>query len=50
MAVILKNGAIFLHVPKTGGTWIQRTLQAMDLVRGNTATKHADIDRVCGIR
>ena len=46
MAVILKNGAIFLHVPKTGGTWIHRTLKSMDLVRGNTATKHADIDRV----
>ncbi len=45
MALLLKNGAVFLHVPKTGGNWITTVLQELNLVTNNTSHKHADIDQ-----
>lgn len=44
MALILKNGAVFLHIPKTGGNWITNVLKEMDLIERRAAQKHADID------
>lgn len=44
MAVILKNGAVFLHIPKTGGNWITHVLEELDLIKGHIAHKHADMD------
>lgn len=44
MALMLKNGAIFLHIPKTGGNWVATVLQGLDLIDGRTPHKHADID------
>ncbi len=44
MALVLKNGAVFLHVPKTGGRWVTRILFELGLVRKKVAPKHADID------
>ena len=46
MAVILKGGAIFLHVPKTGGNWVTAVLRESDLVAGYIGDKHANADRL----
>jgi hypothetical protein len=32
MALLLKDGSVFLHIPKTGGTWVRRVLKKMNLV------------------
>jgi hypothetical protein len=45
MAFLLKNGAAFLHVPKTGGTWIKRVLQELDLIEAHLGHIHNDWDR-----
>ena len=42
MALLLRNGAVFLHVPKTGGTWVTRVLEQAGLVRSAIATRHSD--------
>ena len=46
MAVRLKNGAIFLHVPKTGGSWVTRVLSECGLVDREFSHIHADMVRV----
>lgn len=46
MAVLLKNGAVFLHVPKTGGTWVTRVLYDLELVEQEFGHQHADMIRV----
>ncbi len=45
MAVLLKCGAIFLHIPKTGGSWVTQTLRAQGLVRREFGHIHADMVR-----
>ena len=42
MAVILKNGAVFLHIPKTGGTWVTGILRDLGLARCSLGHRHAD--------
>ncbi len=32
MALMLRSGAVFLHVPKTGGSWVTRVLEEQGLV------------------
>jgi len=44
MAIELKNGAVFLHIPKTGGNWITKILTELDLIERRVDHKHADID------
>jgi hypothetical protein len=46
MALILKGNAIFLHVPKTGGTWVSKILEECGLLEDTIGAKHADIDRI----
>lgn len=46
MAIVLKGGAVFLHIPKTGGSWVTRILEEFDLIEGRIGHKHADADRV----
>ncbi len=46
MALLLNNGAIFLHVPKTGGNWVTTILRESNLVKSEISHKHADIDMV----
>lgn len=46
MAVLLKNGAVFLHVPKTGGTWVTKVLYDLGLVEQEFGHQHADMVRV----
>lgn len=46
MTVYIKNNAIFLHIPKTGGTWVERVLHKLGLVTEKKGHEHADFDRV----
>lgn len=46
MALLLHNGSVFLHIPKTGGTWVTRALERLGLVRAEFGHMHADMDRV----
>jgi len=45
MAFLLRNGAVFLHIPKTGGTWIKQVLQELDLIQAPLGHQHSDWDR-----
>ncbi len=45
MAVMLNCGAIFLHVPKTGGSWVTQVLREQGLVRKEFSHIHADMVR-----
>jgi uncharacterized protein Usg len=45
MAFLLKNGSVFLHVPKAGGTWIKYVLQELDLIQAPLGHMHSDWDR-----
>lgn len=47
MALVLKNGAIFLHIPKTGGNFITEILEKCDVVDSAIGHKHCDVDRLC---
>lgn len=46
MALLVKGGGIFLHIPKTGGNWVRRVLKESGLAAGSIGTKHADIGRL----
>lgn len=46
MAVILKNGALFLHIPKTGGTWVTKVLREAGLMRCSIGHRHANLDHL----
>ncbi|HEY6565230.1 MAG TPA: hypothetical protein VIY86_12070, partial [Pirellulaceae bacterium] len=45
MAVQLKCGAVFLHIPKTGGSWVRSVLQEQALVQRQLGHMHADYSR-----
>lgn len=42
MALELIDGSLFLHVPKTGGSWVSAMLSEQGLVRHEIGHKHAD--------
>jgi hypothetical protein len=48
MALYLKNGAVFLHIPKTGGNWVSACLKELDLLEEKKSSwgKHADIEHL----
>ena len=46
MALVLRNDAVFLHVPKTGGNWVTTVLNELGLVQRQRPPKHADIDHL----
>jgi len=46
MALLLRNGAVFLHIPKTGGNWVRGVLEKLDFIEGEIGHKHLDVDRV----
>ncbi len=46
MAALLKCGAIFLHVPKTGGSWVSTVLEKNGLVFANVGEIHDDAKRI----
>ena len=41
MALMLKNGLVYMHIPKTGGNWLTSLLEKNDLVTGAAGHKHA---------
>ena len=41
MAILLKNGSFFFHVPKTGGTWVTGVLRKAGCVVGQLGFKHS---------
>ncbi|HXE81267.1 MAG TPA: sulfotransferase family 2 domain-containing protein [Vicinamibacterales bacterium] len=45
MAVILRSGAVFLHVPKTGGSWVNAVLADQGLIRTYVKPKHVSACR-----
>jgi hypothetical protein len=45
MALLLKNDSVFLHIPKTGGTWVRAILKEFDLVKGPLGHGHSDFER-----
>jgi hypothetical protein len=45
MALLLKSGDVFLHIPKTGGNWVTKVLYEQDLVAYSLGHKHSDVDR-----
>ncbi|MFV1981557.1 MAG: hypothetical protein ACC655_10420 [Rhodothermia bacterium] len=42
MAIRLINGAEFLHIPKTGGSWVTEMLEANGLIDRRIARKHSE--------
>ena len=44
MTVLLKNNAVFLHIPKTGGSWIYHVLETFKLVQARLGHEHADYE------
>ena len=46
MAVELIDGSIFLHIPKTGGTWVTEVLADCGLIKRKFAHKHLDAARL----
>ncbi len=50
MALILKGGAVFLHIPKTGGNWVTKVLEECNLIEGSLGSKHADISHLFALR
>jgi len=46
VALLLKNGAVFVHIPKTGGTWVTSVLRDAGLAQCRIAHKHADLEHL----
>jgi len=46
MGVMLKCGAVFLHIPKTGGSWVEKALKAIGQTERLLYHRHADMTRV----
>jgi hypothetical protein len=44
MALLLRGGAAFLHIPKTGGSWVTEVLDRQGLIRRRFSHEHAGID------
>jgi hypothetical protein len=45
MAFLLQNGAVFLHLPKTGGTWVKHILEELKLIKAPLGHMHSDWER-----
>ena len=41
MAELIQSGAVFLHVPKCGGTWVREALRRVKLWRARLGFKHS---------
>lgn len=46
MATLLEDGILFLHIPKTGGSWVRHVLREQGLVKMEWPHPHPDLDRV----
>jgi hypothetical protein len=45
---LLRNGLVYLHIPKTGGNWLTRLLHDQDLVIDTLGHKHATYEALVG--
>ena len=43
---MLKNHSVFIHIPKTGGSWVRRVLEDNKLIKFSFSHEHADIERI----
>ena len=46
MAELLRNGAVFIHVPKCGGNWVRAALRDQRLWRCRIGYKHSTPERI----
>lgn len=46
MALLLKCGAVFLHIPKTGGSWVTEVLEEQGLIQRHICHIHSDLHQV----
>lgn len=46
MAELLKNGDVFIHVPKSGGNWVRDLLRRQNLWRCRIGYKHSTPERI----
>lgn len=49
MATLLNGGVLFLHLPKTGGSWVRHVLREQGLVKMEWPHPHPDFDRVVNL-
>ena len=45
MSIQLINGSEFLHIPKTGGTWVRAVLADNDLIASSSGVSHRSLDQ-----
>lgn len=46
VSLLLNRKAIFLHVPKTGGSWVNRCAEVENILTCHLGSKHADLTRI----
>ena len=46
MGAVLKNGNIFLHIPKTGGNWVINILEERNIIFDVFKTKHLQLKHI----
>ena len=46
MAIRIKGNGLFLHIPKTGGSWVTSVLKECGLIQSSYGHKHAGLEQV----
>jgi hypothetical protein len=49
MADLLRGGAVFVHIPKCGGSWVCNALAAQGILRARVGFKHSPPDQLASI-
>ncbi|MGY6532294.1 hypothetical protein [Glycocaulis sp.] len=48
MALLLSNGLVYMHIPKTGGNWLTTLIERHHLVLSSLGHKHATYEALVG--